>query len=152
MAVDFEDRVDVRRLRDDRLARAREALAASELGALLLFDVNNIRYVTSTMIGEWARDKMCRYALLAAGGEPVNWDFGSAARYHQLHSPWLKPKNSRAGMLGLRGSVDAGAGLFESAVGEIKGLLTDLGLANAPIGVDIVEPPMLFEMQQQATL
>ncbi len=65
MAVDFEDRVDFRRLRDYRLARARAALAASDLGALLLFDVNNIRYVTSTMIGEWARDKMCRYALLA---------------------------------------------------------------------------------------
>ncbi len=149
MAVDFEDRVDFHRLRDYRLTRAREALATSELGALLLFDVNNIRYVTSTMIGEWSRDKMCRYALLPAGGEPVNWDFGSAARYHQLHSPWLKPENSRAGMLGLRGSVAAEAGLFEAAVREIKGVLTDLGLANAPIGVDIVEPPMLFEMQRQ---
>ena len=88
MAVDFEDRVDFRRLRDYRLARSREALAASDLGALLLFDVNNIRYVTSTMIGEWARDKMCRYALLPRGGQPVNWDFGSAARHHELHAPW----------------------------------------------------------------
>ena len=75
------------------------------LGALLVFDVNDIRYLTSTMIGEWARDKMARYALLARGAEPVVWDFGSAARHHQLHAPWLRPENSRAGMLGLRGSV-----------------------------------------------
>ncbi len=149
MAVDFEERVDFSRLRAYRLGRARAALASSELGALLLFDVNNIRYVTSTMIGEWARDKMCRYALLPRDGEPVNWDFGSAAKHHQLHSPWLKPENSRAGMLGLRGSVAAEAGLFESAVRELKGILTDLGLVDAPIGVDVVEPPMLFEMQRQ---
>ena len=46
-----------------RLARAREALRNSECGALLLFDVNNIRYVSGTKIGEWERDKFCRFAL-----------------------------------------------------------------------------------------
>ncbi|MGH8889484.1 MAG: M24 family metallopeptidase, partial [Acidothermaceae bacterium] len=149
MAVDFEERVDFGRLRAYRLDRARQALAASELGALLLFDVNNIRYATSTMIGEWARDKMCRYALLPRDAEPINWDFGSAAKHHQLYAPWLRPENSRAGMLGLRGSVAPEAGLFESAVRELKGILADLGLADTPIGVDVCEPPMLFEMARQ---
>ena len=46
--------------------RARQALKTSNLGALLLFDVNNIRYVTGTKIGEWERDKLCRFALLPA--------------------------------------------------------------------------------------
>ena len=68
MNVDFEERVDFTRLRAYRLARAREALDASELGAVLLFDINNIRYVSATMIGEWARDKVARYALLTRGG------------------------------------------------------------------------------------
>ena len=89
MGVDFEERVDFDRLRDYRLARARAALDASDLGALLLFDINNIRYVTSTMIGEWARDKVARCTLLTRGGEPVLWDFGSAARHHRLYAPWL---------------------------------------------------------------
>ena len=96
MNVDFEERVDFTRLRAYRLARAREALDASELGAVLLFDINNIRYVSATMIGEWARDKVARYALLTRRGEPIVWDFGSAARHHQLHAPWLLPENSRA--------------------------------------------------------
>jgi Xaa-Pro dipeptidase len=56
MGVDFEERVDYRRLQRYRLARAHAALEKSDLGALLLFDDNNIRYVTSTKIGEWARD------------------------------------------------------------------------------------------------
>jgi len=146
-AVDFEERVDFGRLRAYRLDRARAALDRSELGAVLLFDNNNIRYVTATMIGEWVRDKMARYALLARGAEPVVWDFGSAARHHQLHAPWLRPENSRAGMLGLRGSVAPDAGLFERAATEIAGLLRDAGVADQPIGIDIVEPPMLFALQ-----
>src|SRR5215510_9955567 len=64
MGVDFEERVDYRRLHKYRLSRARMALEKSDLGALLLFDVNNIRYLTSTKIGEWERDKLSRWALL----------------------------------------------------------------------------------------
>jgi Xaa-Pro dipeptidase len=147
-AVDFEERVDFARLRAYRLVRARAALERSELGALLVFDVNDIRYLTSTMIGEWARDKMARYALLARGAEPVVWDFGSAARHHQLHAPWLRPENSRAGMLGLRGSVAPEAGLFDRAAQEIKGLLDEAGVGGLPLGVDVAEPPMIFALQK----
>src|SRR3954467_3595215 len=64
MAVDFEERVDFRRLHNYRLARARNALATSGLGALLVFDQYNIRYISSTVIGEWARDKLTRWCLL----------------------------------------------------------------------------------------
>ncbi|MGB9113482.1 MAG: M24 family metallopeptidase [Acidimicrobiales bacterium] len=147
MAVDFEERVDFARLRAYRLARARAALEASELGALLCFDVNNVRYITSTQIGEWVRDKVCRYCLLTRSGEPVLWDFGSAAKHHRLHAPWLAPANSRAGMLGLRGSVAPDAGLFDAAASEVKGLLVEAGLADAPIGVDLVELPMLRALE-----
>src|SRR3990170_4579275 len=45
--VDFEERVNFRRLHDYRLARTRAALANSGLGALLSFDQHNIRYTTS---------------------------------------------------------------------------------------------------------
>jgi Xaa-Pro aminopeptidase len=146
MNVDFEERVDFTRLRAYRLSRARAALDASELGALLLFDINNIRYVSATMIGEWARDKVARYVLLTRAGEPIVWDFGSAARHHQLYAPWIKPENSRAGMLGLRGAVAPDAGLITRAVAEIQSELHDAGVAGMPIGVDIAETPMLLEL------
>ena len=38
---------------------------------------------------------------------------------------------------------------MKEAVTMIKGMLTDAGVANDPIGVDIVEPAFLFEMQAQ---
>jgi Xaa-Pro aminopeptidase len=148
MNVDFEERVDFTRLRGHRLSRVREALDASELGALLLFDINNVRYVSATMIGEWARDKVARYVLLTRGGEPIVWDFGSAARHHQLFAPWIRPENSRAGMLGLRGAVAPDAGLFRRAVAEIQSELSAAGVAGMALGVDIAETPMLLELQR----
>jgi Xaa-Pro dipeptidase len=110
--------------------------------------MNNIRYLTSTNIGEWARDKLMRFAMLTRSGEPILWDFGSAATAHRLHAPWLRPENSRAGMTGLRGSVAPEAGFFERTAREVKAVLTEQGVDHEPLGVDIAELPMLFELQK----
>src|SRR5438128_5953451 len=146
--VDFEERVNFRRLHDYRLARTRAALSASGLGALLCFDQHNIRYTTSTVIGEWARDKLTRYSLLTGNGDPYIWDFGSAAKHHRLHAPWLAHDHCRAGLLGLRGAVGGDITLFRDAAREIKSILDAEGVGNMPLGLDVVEPPMLFELQK----
>ena len=83
MAVDWEQRIDFDRLRRERLARIKKLLAKSELGAVLCFDMNNVRYITATHIGTWAQDKISRFTLLPQNDEPILWDFGSAARHHQ---------------------------------------------------------------------
>jgi len=147
-AVDFEERVNFQRLHGYRLSRARAALASSNLGSILCFDNNNIRYLTSTVIGEWSRDKMCRFALLTGNGEPFLWDFGSAAVHHRLFAPWLPRDHCLAGMVGLRGSVPPQAGLFKRAAEEIKAILKEQGVAGQPIGLDIAELPMIFALQQ----
>jgi len=48
------------------------------------------------LIGTWAADKLNRFCLLPQGDEPIMWDFGSAARHHQLYNPWLGEDRSRA--------------------------------------------------------
>ena len=148
MGVDFEERVDYPRLHKYRIGRVRQALENSELGALITFDVNNIRYITSTKIGEWERDKLSRWALLTRGGEPILWDFGSAAVHHKLFCPWLEPENIRAGLVGLRGTVHPDFGLMERHANEIYGLLKEAGVEKMPIGIDIIEPPMMFQLQK----
>src|SRR5262249_5255048 len=131
MAVDFEERVDYRRLHSYGLSGARRALDKSELGSLLVMDVNNTRYLTSTKIGEWERDKICRWALLTRGSaDPILWDFGSAAVHHRLYAPWLKPENCKAGLLGLRGTVNPAFGLMERHAREIAALIRDAGVAR----------------------
>ncbi|MGA7609148.1 MAG: Xaa-Pro peptidase family protein [Xanthobacteraceae bacterium] len=147
MGVDFEERVDYRRLHRYRLSRVKQALENSDLGALLVFDVNNIRYITSTKIGEWERDKLSRWALLTRTGEPILWDFGSAAVHHKLYTPWLAPENCKAGLIGLRGTVNPAFGLMKRHAEEIASLIREAGVADMPIGVDIIEPPMMFELE-----
>jgi Xaa-Pro aminopeptidase len=149
-AVDWEERVDLDRLRRQRLERLKASLDRSELGALLSFDFHNIRYMTSTHIGTWAMDKLIRFALLPRGGEPVVWDFGSAARHHQLYNPWLDGRpadpeqgRARAGISTLRGAFNPDAGIADGVAAKVKRELDKHGLAGQPVGVDLAELPVL---------
>ncbi len=149
MYVDFEERLDFGRLRQYRLDRAKAAMENAGLGALLVFDNNNIRYLTGVAIGEWTRDKLCRYALYTRTGELVLWDFGSAAVHHRMYCPWLKPENCIASYTTMRGAAPPGSGLTQKQVAEIKDRLQSAGITNEPIGVDWAEVPTFFELQQQ---
>ncbi|MDR7543224.1 MAG: Xaa-Pro peptidase family protein [Armatimonadota bacterium] len=145
MAVDWEERIDMERLRTERLARVKQFLKQSDLGALLCFDMNNVRYITATHIGTWAMDKLVRFTLLPQDDEPILWDFGSAARHHQLYCPWLGQR-SRAGISTLRGAYPQQA---EDVARKIRVELEERGLLGEPVGVDVVELPVLFALQRQ---
>jgi Xaa-Pro dipeptidase len=147
VGVDWEERVDYARLRDYRLARARQALDASDLGALLVFESSNIRYLTATHIGTWGYNKTERWALLTRTGEPWIWDFGSAAKNHRLYSPWLKPEQSNGGNNGLQGAIAPTSGLPQGTAEQIASILKEEGVAGMPIGVDVIEMPMLRELE-----
>jgi Xaa-Pro dipeptidase len=147
IGVDWEERVDYARLRDYRLARARQALEASDLGALLVFESSNIRYLTATHIGTWGYNKTERWALLTRTGEPWIWDFGSAAKNHRLYSPWLKPEQSNGGNNGLQGAIAPTSGLPQGTAEQIASILKEEGVAGMPIGVDVIEMPMLRELE-----
>jgi Xaa-Pro aminopeptidase len=155
--VDWESRLDMGRLRVERLARLKAELEASSLGAVLTFDFHNIRYMTATHIGTWAMDKMIRFAILPRGGDPVLWDFGSAAKHHTLQTTWLDEPHaaagrgdnygSRAGISTLRGAIGPGAHRAEDVAAKIVQVLRDFGLEGQPVGVDVIEPDVLFALQ-----
>ncbi|MDQ0381275.1 M24 family metallopeptidase [Amycolatopsis thermophila] len=169
-SVDWETRIDFGRLRAERLARLREQLDESALGAVLAFDFANIRYMSATHIGTWATDKLIRFALLTRNSDPIVWDFGSAAKHHQLFNPWLstttaeadadphaphhgavRPRaesGARAGISTLRGAFHAGAGIADDVAAKIKRELEKFGLLGEPLGVDVVEMPVLAALQR----
>src|SRR2546421_1930748 len=148
MAVDWENRIDLDRLRRARLARAKALLAKSEMGALLCFDMNNVRYLTATHIGTWAQDKANRFTLLPQNDEPILWDFGSAAKHHQLNCPWLGER-SRPGIALLRGAMTPEMGRAEDVAKKVRLELESRGLLKEPVGIDVVEPPILFALQKE---
>jgi Xaa-Pro aminopeptidase len=148
MGVDWEQRISFDKLRRDRLDRAKAVLEESDLGALLLFDPNNIRYVTSTHIGEWARDKNARYVLLARGHDPILWDFGSAARHHRLYAPWLPEDSFQAGVTPMRGAMPDETGIPDAMAGRIARELRERGLAGEPIGIDMTDMVALHALHR----
>src|SRR3977135_3029553 len=133
MAVDWEQRIDFFRLRRERLPRVKEMLAKSEMGALLCFDMNNVRYITSTHIGTWAQDKISRFTLLPQNDEPILWDFGSAARHHPQKCRG-RVHRSRAGIALLRGAMSPEMGRAEDVARKIKVELEMRGLQKEPVG------------------
>ena len=148
MAVDWEQRIDFDRLRTERLERAKAHLEKSEVGSLLCFDMNNVRYLTATTIGTWAQDKISRFTLLPRKDEPILWDFGSAAKHHRLNCPWLGER-SRAGISLLRGAMSPEMGRAEDVARKIKIELEMRGLHKEPVGVDVIELPVLFALQKE---
>lgn len=168
--VDWEERINFERLRDGRLARLKAELEKSSMGAILAFDFSNIRYMSATHIGTWAMDKAIRFALLTRNSDPIVWDFGSAAKHHDLYNPWLytttaemdadphaphhgakKPRlesGARAGISTLRGAFPPDAGIAEEVARKVKRELEKFGLLGEPLGIDIVELPILFAMQK----
>src|SRR6202521_5725090 len=148
MAVDWEQRIDFDRLRRERLAKAKSLLAKSGIGALLCLDMNNVRKITSTHIGTWAQDKISRFTLLPQNDEPILWDFGSAARHHQIYCPWLGER-SRPGIALLRGAMSPEMGRAEDVARKIKIELEKRGLHKEPLAIEVVEPPILFALQKE---
>jgi Xaa-Pro aminopeptidase len=149
MAVDWEQRVDFDRLRSHRLQRAKATLEASELGSLLLFDPNNLRYVTSTAIGTWERDKNIRFALVPRGGDPVLWDFGSAAKHHQLYCPWLPESSWRAWVPPMRGAMPDATGIPDALATMVFEELRARGLEQEPVGMDVPDVTTLLALQRR---
>ena len=146
--VDWEQRVNIDRLRRERLARIKGLLEESDVGALLCFDMSNIRYITATHIGTWAMDKLARFCLLPQGDDPIMWDFGSAARHHEIYCPWLEGR-SPAGISTMRGAMSPESGRAEDVAGKIRRSLEERGLLDQPVGVDVVEPVVLFALQRE---
>ena len=145
--VDFEDNINFDRMRKARLARAKEFLKNSGMGAILCYDFDNIRYITGTHIGEWNRNKMNRHCLLIDGvDQPILFD--PACPSKRKNVSWIDPQNIMPAVGSMRGSIPAEAGMVEREVNEIVSYLKKYGVDKRPLGMDIVDIPMLRALEK----
>jgi len=136
MAVDYEARVDFDRLRRERLRRAVESLRRFGLGSVVVFDYNNIRYISSTHLGEWGRDKMERFAILTSDGYVALFD--PAAPFKRRWVTWLPEINPV--ITHSRSAMPDEADWAGRTVDLIKRTLSRLKVADLPVGFDILDP------------
>jgi Xaa-Pro aminopeptidase len=88
--VDYERRVDFDALRAKRLQRAREAMAAARLDALLVWKDENVRYLTSLRPQLLAgKSGFLNGALLAGDAAPILFVSGGDYERVKQRMPWL---------------------------------------------------------------
>ena len=146
MAKDWEQGIDYSRLSKERLARAQEAIRYAGLGAVLCFNFDNIRYVTATHIGEWARDKFFRYALCPAEGKPFLWDPAPPAK--RISSPWISD-NVAAPITTMQGAIPPSMNVQHDFAKQIKKALVHYGIDKEPLGIDMMEIGMLRALEAE---
>jgi len=150
MATDCELRIDFAKLRNERLGKANRQLKQDGLGALLCFDPDSIRYITGTKLNDWTNNKLARSCLLAADQEPILYEVGSAIETKKRLSPWIKDRIFPF-VGGMRGSFPEAVvyGNAKKFAGMIAAQLRQLGVAKEPLGVDIIEIPLLRELEAE---
>ena len=141
MGTDTELRIDFEKMRRYKLTRIQEQLAAYELGAVLCFDPDNVRYATSTGLGEWSRDKFVRWCVVPREGDPYLFEIGSAQEVKRALAPWIPSDHVRPGGGWLRGASSPAvtAAALQGTVGRIKQVLQESHVADMPLGVDVVD-------------
>ncbi len=150
MATDCEIRIDYEKLRKDRLSKARSQLKKDGLGALLCFDPDAIRYITSTKLNDWTNNKLARACLLAADQDPILYEIGSAIRTKEALCPWMKGRIFPF-IGGFRGSFPAPVVLANTQkfAAAVAALLREFGVGKETLGIDFVEVPLIQALQKE---
>ena len=145
-AKDWEQGIDYRRLHESRLGRLQEAIRHNGLGAILCFNFDNIRYMTGTHVGEWARDKFMRYSMCAAEGAPFLWDPAAPAK--RISSPCIAD-NVAAPISTMQGGLPTWLGIQTEFARQIKKMMVHYGIEKEPLGIDLMELPMLRALEAE---
>ena len=146
MAVDREIRIDYAKLRKDRLNKAKEKLCEYNLGALLCFDPDHVRYITSTALGQWTNNKLARYCLLPRDEEPILFEIGSAIGTKKVLSPWIKER-IRPSTNSMRGTIPSSMNAPQKCAREIASLLKEYNVDKEPLGIDMIDIPLLRALE-----
>src|SRR5271166_6420974 len=146
-AVDWQERVNFQRLREQRLARTREVMREAGLAATVLFAGDNIRYATGAFQGHWKYQPFIRYAIVPLEGTPyvfelANIDYENAV----LDLPWLEGHIKPA--IAWRMTEAAAPQYLQRMVKSVVEVLTDLGIESGPIGLDHRELEVIDEFSR----
>ena len=140
--ADWQYRVDFDRLRNERLAKAREQMEIHDLGALVLFAGANIRYVTGSYQGNWKYNINIRYCVLPNGGDPVLFETaGSDLHCSRIDLPWMNDKIRPA--MTWQWAEGAVPHMAAKMVNTITEVLDEAGVRDERIGIDNLDMPSL---------
>lgn len=127
MARDWEIGVNFPRLRQERFSKAQAAVKAAGLGAALCFDMDNIRYITATYIGDNFRDFIAHYCICPREGKAFLFDPAVPAK--RISCPWIEDR-------------------MEAPISILRGALPPAAKVQDKFGQSKMrDPPTLYHIQ-----
>jgi Xaa-Pro aminopeptidase len=134
MVVDWEERINPERLRSERLTKAKAALKKSEADALLIFRLEDVRYITGlrTHLGPVPFLGLAA-VFLPKGGEPVL--FTMDADHAKARMPWIPKENIRPLVHGIIEGYEGAIRAWAEANKDVFKKVTD-----GVIGIDLLTP------------
>ncbi|GAA0231845.1 M24 family metallopeptidase [Haladaptatus pallidirubidus] len=151
MGVDWEERIDMQRMREERKERALSRMQEAGLGSMLLINDPNVRYVTGlAMTGGSGAD---HYTLFTENGDVVHWDTADHASNQRFNCPWLS--DIRYACPGL-GNVPRASGrdsardwLKDKMAGLVYEAMEEYGVAKEPMGIDIGNGALISKFEDR---
>lgn len=153
MQVDYEDRIDMQRMRDYREGRIQHFMEQTDISCLILFATENKRYATSTAVASPEVDNMGRYAIVPRGGKPYIFGFGSEVANERINCSWIADRAypAHTTMFGaLPKDWGINGGHLDKFEEDLRMVMEENGLdPKAPIGVDKIDGQLLVALQER---
>ncbi|NCF67943.1 MAG: hypothetical protein GWP61_18410, partial [Chloroflexi bacterium] len=141
-----ESGVNLEQLRKDRLHKTQAEMIKRDIGALVLTDINNIRYTTGIAIMPlWTATNLAHYILVPVEGSPIVYEFTQAKfRAEEFYDDVRNAYYWQA-----RFAEHLAAEKSNEWAADIKLQLQEWGFAETKIGVDKLDFYGFTALQQQ---
>jgi Xaa-Pro aminopeptidase len=152
MAVDWERRIDMDRMRTERRAKAQAAIQDAGYDAALLLTAPNIRYAAGVATTSVSGAGGFHYSLLGADGKIIHWDSADHATHERLTCPWLDDVRYAAPGIGIVPNALGGRGpgveaLSQTMADEVARGLADAGIKSGRVGLDALQPGLAAKLE-----
>jgi len=138
-AVDWSERINMARMREERRAKAQASLKKNGIAACLLMRPENMRYVTSTRAVNFI-DQL-RYTVAFAEHDPIVYELPPGHLFGTC--PWVKPENLKLAILWADEACgpDATRERAKKFAQSVKQDLKEKGLEKEKLGIDKLDEP-----------
>ncbi|MBI4247272.1 MAG: M24 family metallopeptidase [Candidatus Rokubacteria bacterium] len=152
-AVDWEERINMERMRRYRMGRVRQQMERMKFGAVLSINEWNMRYMTATWNPYWTTPASgLRYSLFPVTKEsPILYEQGEIGYHTRQIAPWLHKVKVAITGAGWIGRVMGPAGheiQLKKFCQQILDDLKEAGVAGETLAMDVWDPGLVAEFQR----
>ncbi len=152
-SVDWEERINMDRMRRYRMARVKKQMERMKLGAILSINEWNMRYMTSTWNAYWTTPASgLRYSMFPVTKDsPILYEQGEIGYHARQMAPWLHKVKVAITGAGWIGRVMGPAGHEQQLKKFCQQIVDDLkeaGVDKETLAMDVWDPGLVAEFQR----